>query len=693
MQVRNARPRPPFPHSGPQAARSHQHRGYGVRIRRPIPGKKAAAGGLAERKLELVSIPSDRSAGLPARALSSSGTDAAAGSRTETMRLREQLLVECDAMARYAFASGLQIPPAVADGLDEMEAESAAGAGGSGGPKPTLARIAALHGQLSQMIAPATPRALYLLHVDPARDSWVSMLGPLPTIRRLVVTSGFFTLLFLLTSLSEGIDEQTVALDLYEMHGLQLLLVLLFVLSAAGLGACFHALFTVYRYVSACTYDPRHNASYWIRIGLGLIAGLVLSEVVPVGPENGMEVITKPLLALLGGFSASLVYRILARLVDTVESLFKGDAKDAAALQEQQLRSQTNQEMALSRLSTAGQLVSLRDELAKGAGSDRISVLLTGILDGLVPGLPSAKQATATAVAPAAPAAPAAGGKLDELRGAVGQGVAVARLAAGLLPGDAGRALGALADKVQGGLDVVDALEKAGHVDGAAGQAGALLDKVTANDPVATLLGDAVRTFGMVLAGGPVTPLALVGAVVGLGAKLGAAEYGRWTARVLNAAYTPELFPPGTIDGTSVMAALKAAQVFKAVFQPELDAGNIASLLDMATDALRDDTGEALWGKAGSRFPSRHAFDEGLQEFRKALLDDGIRSDLPADSPEITRAGGVDALLQAIDRIDADPPARADLDRIVLLAGRMRRQGMDAAKLFADAAAGNGVPS
>lgn len=613
--------------------------------------------------------------------------------------LRRQLLLECDAMARYAFASGLQVPPALADGLEELEAAKTAGA--SSPSAPSLSRIAAVHRQLSQVIAPATPRALYLLHIDPAKDSWISMLGPVPTVRRLVLTSALFTLIFLLSSLSEGINEQTVALDLYEMHGFQLLQVLTFVLSAAGLGACFHALFTVYRYVSACTYDPRHNASYWIRIGLGLIAGLVLAELIPVGPQNGMHVITKPALALLGGFSASLVYRILARLVDTVESLFKGDARDAAAFQEQQFRSQSNQEVTLARLSTAGQLVSLRDELAKGAGPDRISQLLTGVLDGLVPGIGGTKPtgipaATGTAIpgppypGPTDPAPASAGtgsGRLDELRTAVGQGVAVARLAAGLLPGDAGRTLSSLADKVQGGLDVVDALKQAGHVDGAAGQADALLGKVAASDPIPGLLGDAARTLGPVLAGGPVAPLALVGAVVGLGARLGAVEYGRWTARVLNATYTPELFPPGTIDGADVLAALRDTKVFKAVFGPEMDAGDIAALTDMAAAALRDDTGEALWEKSGSRFPSRHAFDEGLQEFRKALLDDAIGGDLPPDAPELVRAGGADALLRAIDRVDDDPAARADLDRIVLLAGRMRRQGMDAAKLFAEAGA------
>ncbi len=36
---------------------------------------------------------------------------------------------------------------------------------------------------------------------------------------------------------------------------------------------------------------------------------------------------SKPALALLSGFSATMVYRILQRLVDTIESFIKGDPK------------------------------------------------------------------------------------------------------------------------------------------------------------------------------------------------------------------------------------------------------------------------------------------------------------------------------------------------------------------------------
>lgn len=63
--------------------------------------------------------------------------------------------------------------------------------------------------------------------------------------------------------------------------------------------------------------EARHSSD-WVRFNLGLIAGMVLAVLVPI--DTGSKTFERPLLALLGGFSASVVYRILQRLVDTLES-------------------------------------------------------------------------------------------------------------------------------------------------------------------------------------------------------------------------------------------------------------------------------------------------------------------------------------------------------------------------------------
>jgi hypothetical protein len=264
-------------------------------------------------------------------------------------------------MARYAFSAGLKVPAEVLQSLQVLEELK----GESGTAVPSLVEIAGLHAQLSAVVAPCLPRTIYLLHHDGAQKSWLSMLGPLPTVRRLMITALFFTLVFVLISLSGHINVVTMGLDIYRMDGLVLLTVLVFLMSAAGMGATFNALFTAHSCIASGTYDPRFESSFWSQIGLGVIAGLVISQIVPLGQESlqipildqtydveqivektrgskGLAeagaIISKPVLALVGGFSSTMVYTVLQRLVTTLESLFRSNGAESRAEREKMVR-------------------------------------------------------------------------------------------------------------------------------------------------------------------------------------------------------------------------------------------------------------------------------------------------------------------------------------------------------------------
>ena len=149
-------------------------------------------------------------------------------------------------------------------------------------------------------------------------------MGPIANVRRLLGAAAAFLALFVLLSLSPSLSVATMNADIYSIDGVPQFVVLTFLLSAAGVGATFQALFTAQRYVADSNYDPRYDGSYWILIALGLVAGLLLSVLVPIQMSSASSPsMAKPLLALIGGFSSGLVYRILQRLVDTVDSLFQ----------------------------------------------------------------------------------------------------------------------------------------------------------------------------------------------------------------------------------------------------------------------------------------------------------------------------------------------------------------------------------
>jgi hypothetical protein len=138
-------------------------------------------------------------------------------------------------------------------------------------------------------------------------------------------------------ALSESVNAGNVTKGLLNLGGYQLLQVEIFLASAAGIGASLANLKTLDRYISDCTYNERFDGSYWTRLVMGLISGIVLSQLIygafvstastaPGGSNNEILVgLGQPVLALLGGFSAELVHHILTRFINSIRNLFGSD--------------------------------------------------------------------------------------------------------------------------------------------------------------------------------------------------------------------------------------------------------------------------------------------------------------------------------------------------------------------------------
>lgn len=147
-----------------------------------------------------------------------------------------------------------------------------------------------------------------------------------------------------LLSLSQKVNAQESTSDILKSSGIPLLLNELFFLAAAGLGASFATLFRAHKYIIEGTYDPKYDTLYWSRFILGIIAGLILVEFIPFETSNQATPIARPLLAMLGGFSATVVYQILSRLVDSVGSIVQGDVSEIK--QVEQASTQMHREVA-----------------------------------------------------------------------------------------------------------------------------------------------------------------------------------------------------------------------------------------------------------------------------------------------------------------------------------------------------------
>ncbi|RXQ95626.1 hypothetical protein EO244_07120 [Ancylomarina salipaludis] len=287
----------------------------------------------------------------------------------------QYLIDECIAMVKYLSAEGSAIPSEAKKIIDINKGKVS---------EWESHEILNLHKCLSLKVAPARPKTISLLYKEAQKNKWLAFLGPVGLVRRLMATTLLSLVSFILISLSPHVNNASVSKGILADHGFELLLNLMFFLSAAALGACFSNLFQANKYIVNGTYDPKYESSYWIRFVLGLIAGLMMAVLIPASLEvqqsPGIGFLTVPILAMLGGFSASLFYRILNRAVTTVDTLLTGltDKNSDNKTQERLLKQ--NQQQTLEKQQIVEELLSLKAEVKEGDVNEKLKNTINKIL-------------------------------------------------------------------------------------------------------------------------------------------------------------------------------------------------------------------------------------------------------------------------------------------------------------------------
>ncbi|ACR31412.1 hypothetical protein [Burkholderia glumae] len=288
--------------------------------------------------------------------------------------LAAQLRHECEAMARHALQHGLHVAPdTVARLVALLSSDERAGTDGAS-VAARMRDFAMIHARLSQVVAPATPQGIALLDRHRHTPHVIGLLGPVPLIRALTLAAIGFLCAVILSGLSAEVSEENLERGMLASSGTALLVNMLFLMCCAGLGASFATLFQAHRYIANSTYDPKFDASYGARLILGLIAGLILVEILPAHLFAGSSAsgFGKPAMAMLGGFSASAVHRLLQRVVDSLETVVRGDpsAQVHAALESQ--RAYASSERMQVQNEHTQRLLTLQRTLDAGASIDTV---------------------------------------------------------------------------------------------------------------------------------------------------------------------------------------------------------------------------------------------------------------------------------------------------------------------------------
>lgn len=328
-------------------------------------------------------------------------------------------------MIYYALSQGLSIPPTLADLLDSCRrhytAEPApalenlkdralvpveAGLNPSS-PQPAppiLHDLVALHSQLARTIEPVKPHAAVMMVAHTNGRTWFKFLGPVPLVRQMMLISVLSLIGMFGISLSDTLSADPRHFSLLTNHGLSLLINELFLLFAASIGASFNALFIADGYARGGAWEPAYETSYWIRYVLGVLSGAMLATLIPIeevdpaSKTGSFQGFGGPVLALIGGFSSNVVYRILARLSETLETMVSGGMKEKLAAQEKAAGLRAAERLWRERMAILSMMARLNTQLGENGDPrllreefERIQREILG--SGSLGGLPEAPRA------------------------------------------------------------------------------------------------------------------------------------------------------------------------------------------------------------------------------------------------------------------------------------------------------------
>ncbi|AOT08537.1 hypothetical protein S4054249_12060 [Pseudoalteromonas luteoviolacea] len=188
-----------------------------------------------------------------------------------------------------------------------------------------LTALTKCHKELSLLVYPAKPLTLAIMDKESTSVSWLRFLGPVKLVRHMSLLALFFLISIIALSISPEVNQKTINEGLFNSEGRVLLLNQLFLLCCAGLGATFACLHKSRSFIRMCNYDPKFDSTYWSMVIMGFMAGLMIAELIPTQEitqnHSSLGDFHKPLAALLGGFSADVIYSVLSRLVEVVNQL------------------------------------------------------------------------------------------------------------------------------------------------------------------------------------------------------------------------------------------------------------------------------------------------------------------------------------------------------------------------------------
>ncbi|SMO93998.1 hypothetical protein [Paracoccus laeviglucosivorans] len=545
-----------------------------------------------------------------------------------------------------------------------------------------------LHRALAEGIKPELPQSAELLQWESVRPKKglfdLKFLAPVSAIRKVMVFAIICFVVFFLILIFGPLTHNDVvngiplfnknsseaaelvcersAFSCFLLEHAKIINLTFFYVSLSAIGACFATLYTANSFVSDGSYDPRHGSSYAIRIGLGMIAGFLLSQVIPgsaTGGNGDLVLFGRAVLALLGGFAGDLVHGILQKLVHAVETIFQENPRDMIARMRHEAEQREQTAMAQHEAKQAANMMGFAAQFHSATDPGFRTELVNDFLKRMgVP--PNTDEAKAS----------------DPGRATLDKAEALAgflRRMLEVLPPNEGKPVRDKLTRLEQEIARVRGIANRGDFLTAAAK---LAVEIT-SEPLQDLLADSLGKFKLPLAALGITPAGLTLSIVTMAVQTGSEAYRRWKARVLNTPYDPRLLPVDLIDTTAIKAALSAHPNAQTALQPPM--GNMA-MLNQLGGAIVDLDPAAFYQRFGQNFKGTPQEFEtavaplraALQKLRNLELDRAVSTDIPDQVLTLSGAADRKTILQSFDALQNDPASLAAMERLFLMAGAAR---------------------
>ena len=180
------------------------------------------------------------------------------------------------------------------------------------------------HNLLCKNIAPASPKSISFMTATIKNGKNKHLMNSLPQIRNLILLAMFFLVLFVGSAMTEEVSNASLASGILGNDGWQSFLNFIFIAAISGMGVLFFLLKNISSSLKKGELVPEDTLEYSTQIILGIISGIIMSEIMSGAAVTADTVhfLNKAGLALLGGFSSDAIFSILKSLVDKLKNIF-----------------------------------------------------------------------------------------------------------------------------------------------------------------------------------------------------------------------------------------------------------------------------------------------------------------------------------------------------------------------------------